>query len=53
MLSSLTVFPQIDTLSHYIPSERANLSWLEYVIQGIRLGEMTSEEAADLILRTQ
>ena len=53
MLSSLTVFAPIDTLSHYFPSESANFLWLEYVIQGIRLGEISTEEAADLILRTQ
>jgi hypothetical protein len=52
MLSSPTIFAPINTLSHYIPSESANLLWLEYVVQGIRLGEISTEDAADIILRT-
>lgn len=53
MISSLTAFAPIYTLSHSFPSDAARAGWLEYVLLDFATGELSIDDARDLILKTQ
>lgn len=49
MLSSQTIIPQIDTLSHDISTPAAKLGWYTYLLQDYVSGAITSDQLFELL----